>query len=415
MGGGAAGFFGAITCAEAMRGGGATVLLLEATAHLLSKVRISGGGRCNVTHACFDPRRLVEFYPRGARELLGAFHRWQPRDTVDWFEARGVRLKTEQDGRMFPVTDRSETIVACLQRAAAEAGVAVRTRAAVKAVVRREDGFAVELGDGERLSCRQLLLATGGGRSSAGFALARDLGHTIEPPVPSLFTFHIDDPRLKGLEGLAVENATLRAILPGEGAARRERLETTGSLLITHWGLSGPATLKLSAWGARAFAACDYRFELAVSWLGGRTLEAAREDLARARTGEHCRQRVANWNPWGLPSRLWERLTASAGVPADGVWAALSRPAAESLAQEAAAARFAVAGKSLNKDEFVTCGGVRLAEVDFRTLESRRCPGLHLAGEVLDIDGLTGGFNFQAAWTTARLAGEAMARCRRPR
>lgn len=440
-GGGAAGFFGAIACAEL---GLKRVLLLEATAHVLAKVRISGGGRCNVTHACFEPRTLAAHYPRGGRELLGPFHRWQPRDTVEWFESRGVALKTEPDGRMFPVTDRSETIVECLKHQAAKAGVKVHLQAGLRAAEKLPGGgfrlSVLTAGEAEPgiLTCRSLLLATGGTRGSAGFAIAEALGHAIEPLVPSLFTFHIDDPRLKGLEGLSVpaarltvEAASRRSPGPAGGGTRltveaatrrlptREsggtppprgiRLESEGPLLVTHTGLSGPAVLKLSAWGAREFAACQYRFKLSVNWSGERGRGEVRAALESARTGEHRRQRVANWNPIPLPSRLWERLAAAAGAAEGQVWADAPKALIEALAHQAAETEFAVEGKSLNKEEFVTCGGVRLSEVDFRTLESKRCPGLHFAGEVLDIDGLTGGFNFQAAWTTARLAAEAMA------
>lgn len=424
-GGGAAGFFGAIGCAER---GMSRVLLLEATAHVLGKVRISGGGRCNVTHACFDARELVGRYPRGARELLGPFHRWQPRDTVDWFAAHGVRLKTEADGRMFPASDTSATVVDCLTGAARSAGVTLRTLAGIRSATPAQGGFALELTGGERLTCRRLLLATGGTRGSAGFAIAESLGHTIEPLVPSLFTFHVDDARLKGLEGISVPAAQVTVAETGDGgeagaASRRSparssggtplprtgQLESEGALLITHGGLSGPAVLKLSAWGAREFAACNYRFGLTVSWIGRRSIAEAQRELEAARTGEHRRQLIANWNPFQLPSRLWERLAAAAGGGTAAAWASASNGLLQELARQTAAMELAVAGKSLNKEEFVTCGGVRLSEVDFRSMESKRCPGLHFAGEILDIDGLTGGFNFQAAWTTSWIAAEAMA------
>ncbi|HEY3757688.1 MAG TPA: aminoacetone oxidase family FAD-binding enzyme [Opitutaceae bacterium] len=398
-GGGAAGFFAAAQAAER---GLKRILLLEATTHVLSKVRISGGGRCNVTHACFEPKRLAGFYPRGGRELLGAFHRWQPGDTVAWFAARGVELKTEEDGRMFPVTDNSGTIVECLTRAVRSAGVELRLQAGVRrATARPEGGLNLEIGDGEPTTARSLLLATGGTRGSAGFGIAESLGHAIEPLVPSLFTFHIDDARLKGLEGLSVPAA--KVAVPGM------RLETTGPVLITHTGLSGPGILKLSAWGAREMAARDYRFPIVLNWCGAASPEDARRHLESSREGQHRRQRVANWNPFGLPSRLWERLAATAGASDGAIWANSSKPLIANLAQQVAAGEYVAAGKSLNKEEFVTCGGVRLSEVDFRTMESKRCPGLYFAGEVLDIDGLTGGFNFQAAWTTAAIAAEAMA------
>jgi len=397
-GGGAAGFFAAIACAESNPA--ARVTLCEALAQPLAKVRISGGGRCNVTHACFEPRELVRGYPRGGRELLGPFHQWQPRDTVAWFAERGVELKTEADGRMFPVTDESATVIDCLLAAAERAGVRLRTGTGVKGAERSGSGYRVLLAGGETLDCDRLLLATGGGKSSAGIAIAQHLGHTIEPLVPSLFTFHIDDPRLRGLEGLSVPDAETR--LPGT------RVVARGPALITHWGLSGPAILKLSAWGARELAAAGYRFSLAINWRAGATTAQVQADLAAGRTA-HPRRQISSWNPLGLPARLWERLAVAAGIAPETVWTSVSNAALQALALQVSAGEFAVTGKSTNKEEFVTCGGVKLAEVDFRTMESRLSPGLHLAGEVLDIDGITGGFNLQSAWTTGRLAGLAMA------
>ncbi len=408
VGGGAAGFFGAITCAEADPA--AKVILLEATAHPLAKVRVSGGGRCNVTHACFEPKELVKRYPRGARELLGAFHRWQPRDMVEWFAARGVELKTEADGRMFPVTDDSATIVECLQAAARQAGVELRTVCGVRTVTGRpppragaaplSPHFALTLSNGETLGCDRLLLATGGGRGSAGLAIAESLGHAIEPPVPSLFTFHIDDPRVEGISGVAAPDVV--TTVPGT------KLRESGPLLVTHWGMSGPAILKLSAWGARELAARNYEFTLGVNFAPPHTRESLLKELGTLRTA-HPKKQLGTWCPLGLPLRLWEKLLAAAKVSPTATWTGLSNDALGSLATQVVAAEFRVVGKSMNNEEFVTCGGVRLSEVDFKTMESRLCPGLHFAGEVLDIDGVTGGFNFQAAWTTAWLAGRAMA------
>ncbi len=420
IGGGAAGYFAAITCAEAL-GAAGEVTIFEATANPLAKVRVSGGGRCNVTHACFEPRELVKRYPRGGRELLGAFHRWQPRDMVAWLAERGVETKTEEDGRMFPVTDDSGTIVACLQRAAEQAGVHVRTSMGVRkveafhvagaagagdagagaaAAAPREPDFWLTLTDGTGLRCERVLIATGGNRSSAGFMIAESLGHTIEPLVPSLFTFHIDDARLIGLSGVALENATVS--VPGT------KLKESGPLLITHWGLSGPAILKLSAWGARELAGRNYEFPLIVNFAPPHTRETLPRELATVRE-KNARKQITTWSPLALPQRLWERLVTSSGIAADTPWSHVSNPALTKLGTQVAAGEFKVVGKSLFKDEFVTCGGVRLGEVNFRALESKVCPGLHFAGEVLDIDGVTGGFNFQAAWTTGYIAGRAMA------
>lgn len=397
IGGGAAGFFGAITCAEQ---GVKDVLILEKGSEVLTKVRISGGGRCNVTHACFDPRDLVESYPRGEKALLGPFFHWQPGDTIDWFARHGVELKTEADGRMFPVTDDSRTIVEALERAAREHGVTWRTKCGVRRVERDAGGrFKVETDSREDLEADFLLVATGGIRSKAARQPLEDLGHEVEPPVPSLFTFHIEDERIEGLQGLSVEGARVSA------AGR----QAEGPVLVTHWGLSGPAVLKLSARGARDLAARDYRFELGVDWSGGRSADELSEHFQVERS-RHGARRVASRSVVdGVPRRLWERLVAAAGIPEEARWAQLTREQAQALVDQVCACRFQVQGKSLNKDEFVTCGGVRLQDVDFRTMESRLVPGLYFAGEVLDIDGVTGGFNFQSAWTTGRLAGEAMA------
>lgn len=399
VGGGAAGFFAAITAAEAAPDLAVTVL--ERGPEFLAKVRISGGGRCNVTHACFEPAELIRHYPRGGRELRGPFHRFQPRDTVEWFARRGVELKTEADGRMFPVTDRSATIVDCLVAAARKAGVELRTGVGADAAVRRPaGGFAIRLVGGGALEADRLMLATGGCRGPAGGLLAEGLGHTLVPPVPSLFTFEIPDPGLKALAGLSAADAEVSV----PGTALRAR----GPLLVTHWGLSGPAVLRLSAWGARDLHARDYRFAVQVNWLADWSAERLAAEIDGRRREQGAR-RVANGPLGGIPGRLWEWLVRGAGLDAEARWSNLSRPATDALVRRVRATSLDVTGKSLNKDEFVTCGGVRLADVDFRTLESRVCPGLHFGGELLDIDGVTGGFNFQAAWTTGWLAGQAMA------
>ncbi|MDB6094254.1 MAG: hypothetical protein JWM32_1816 [Verrucomicrobia bacterium] len=404
VGGGAAGFFAAIACAEKL-GANGSVTLYEATAHPLAKVRVSGGGRCNVTHACFEPRELVKRYPRGGRELLGAFHRFQPRDTVEWFAARGVETKAEDDGRMFPVTDDSATIVECLTTAAARAGVTVITSLGVRKVEKlsraeASPDFWITLTDASTVRCERLLLATGGNKSSAGLVIAEALGHTIVPPVPSLFTFHIDDKRLEGLSGVSVENAATS--VPGT------KLRESGPLLITHWGLSGPAVLKLSAWGARELAERHYEFPVVVNFSPAHTRDSLVRELSGVRE-KNLRKQIATWSPLEMPQRLWERWVGASGIDPATPWAQVGNAALGMLATQVTAAEFKVVGKSLFKEEFVTCGGVRLSEVDFRTMESRACPGLFFAGEVLDVDGITGGFNFQSAWTTGWLAGNAMA------
>jgi predicted Rossmann fold flavoprotein len=311
-----------------------------------------------------------------------------------------MALKTEEDGRMFPVTDNSQTIIDCLMGAAQRAGVVIRTNCGVKTATRRAaGGFDLALMNGEPVACDRLLLATGGNRASAGFTMAEQAGHTIEPLVPSLFTFHINDPRLKELSGVSVEEAV--TAVPGT------QLKERGPLLITHWGLSGPAVLKLSAWGARELAERDYKFTLRVNWVPQLNVETARTALEAARAA-NPKRKVMNGCPVALPARLWEKLVPAAGIAPDALWAGIGNPPLRALAGQICEAEFAVDGKSMFKEEFVTCGGVRLAEVDFKTMESRLAPGLHFAGEMLDIDGVTGGFNFQSAWTTGRLAGMAM-------
>lgn len=412
IGGGAAGFFGAVTCASAHPY--AQVTLLEAGRQPLSKVRISGGGRCNVTHACFEPALLVQNYPRGSKALRGAFTRFNAKDTVAWFESQGVKLKTESDGRMFPVTDDSETIVNCLVKAAEDAGVRFRMGTAVKSIEPQhsrlsgeiEDAsrtpwaFEIELKTGEILRCDRILLATGS--NPQGYAIVKALGHKIESPVPSLFTFNIPDPRLQDLAGISVNNAQLR--LPEAGKTLKEQ---TGPLLITHWGLSGPAVLKLSAWGARFLHDHHYQTPLLVNWLPQYNEESLRQMLLAVKS-QLPRRQVTTSCPVPIPKRLWESLVASAGIGAEERWAEVSKKALNQLIQELIQGQYSIKGKGIFKEEFVTCGGVSLKEVDFKTMESRLVPGLFFAGEILDIDGVTGGFNFQSAWTTGWLAGQAM-------
>lgn len=399
IGGGAAGFFAAIHAATAACN--STVLLLEKSPVFLAKVRISGGGRCNVTHACFDPRKLAERYARGGRALIGPFHRFQPRDTIHWFEERGVRLKTEADGRMFPTSDSSETIIDCLLDAARACGVELRPGTGVESIERTGEGrFALTLKGGGRLVCDRVLIATGGVRSVSAARLATFGGHTVEPPVPSLFTFNIESQWLRRLPGVSVEDA--------EVSVPTTKLRERGPVLVTHWGLSGPAILRLSAWGARELHALDYQFPLRIRWLADQSDESVRATLQDRRETDPGRL-VANSPMDPLPARLWEQLVELAGIAPDTRWARLTREGRDGLIRLLLATEVSVNGKSLNKEEFVTCGGVHLREVDFRTMESRLCPGLFFAGEVLDVDGITGGFNFQAAWTTGWIAGHTMA------
>lgn len=398
IGGGAAGFFAAIASRSVDRLGRVTIL--ERGAEVLSKVRISGGGRCNVTHDQPDPAQLVRFYPRGARALRGPFTRFGPRETVAWFAQHGVELKAEADGRMFPVTDDSATVIDCLLRTAVEAGVDVRTRAAVTGLEREQNGtFTVSLRDGSQLQADRVLLATGG--APGPWQWAEELGHAIEPPVPSIFTFNITDDRLTELPGVSVPVARVRL----DGAKDWQE----GPLLVTHWGLSGPAVLRASAWGARLLHENGYRLGLTVNWLPELTAEELRSQFNSQRKSAG-RKTVLASGPDGLPGRLWRSLAAAAGAAEGQRWADVPNSLIAALVNQVNAGRFDITGKGVFKEEFVTCGGVRLKEVDFRTMESRLVPGLYFAGEVLDIDGITGGFNFQSAWTTGWLAGRALAR-----
>jgi predicted Rossmann fold flavoprotein len=399
VGGGAAAFFAALACAELRRD--AEILILEKTSQFLSKVKISGGGRCNVTHACFDERELTSCYPRGERALIAPFKQFQAADTVAWFEKHGVKLKTEADGRMFPTTDSSQTIIDCLMNSANEAGIELKSNCGVEGVAKKSGGgFELTLSTGEKLTCDKLLLATGGCRTLALGQLAVSLGHKLVAPVPSLFTFHIEIPWLRELAGVSLENV--------EVSVADAKLREHGALLITHWGLSGPVILRLSAWGARDLHAKNYRFTIQINWLPHLNAEKLAAILQTCRKMQPAKF-IVNTPLAKLPARLWEQLVLASGVARETRWAALSGAGQHQLIRQLLRTEFFVTGKSLNKDEFVTCGGVRLNEVNFKTMESKICPGLFFAGEVLDIDGITGGFNFQSAWTTGWLAGRAMA------
>jgi predicted Rossmann fold flavoprotein len=394
IGGGAAGFFAAITAAE--RHPPAKITLIEAAPQPLGKVKISGGGRCNVTHACFDPAALVLFYPRGQRALRGAFSRFQPQDTVNWFAQRGVQLKTEADGRMFPVTDRSQTIIDCLVQAAEDAGVKIWTGTTITNIVKIPNGFRLSSRAGSDWEVDRLLLATGS--NATGYRWAKELGHTIEPIVPSLFTLKITDPRLTDLAGVAVKTATVSLV--GD-----KKLTQTGPVLITHWGLSGPATLKLSAWAARFLHDQGYKGQLLVNWLPEVTADKLRSTILAVKT-QMPQKSIHSNCPVLLPQRLWVSLLNYCEI--DGLWAGLSNKKLDRLLQELQRGTFQINGKSPFKEEFVTCGGVKLGEIDFKTMASKICPGLYFAGEIIDVDGVTGGFNFQNAWTTGWLAGNSI-------
>ena len=397
VGGGPAGFFAAIRCAELNPK--LNVLIIEKASQTLGKVVISGGGRCNVTHACFEPAQLVTYYPRGGNELRGAFIRFQPKDTVEWFESRGVRLKTEADGRMFPVTDDSNTIADCLRESARKAGVGVELRTSLLEVERSSrGGFRLKVrqeANAFSLQTKKLLIATGSDRKILD--VIQSLGHTIIKPVPSLFTFNIKDKRIHGLSGVSVENVTLKM----------DTITTRGAALITHWGLSGPAVLRLSAWGARELFDKKYRAKLIVNWLDEYSFDKTLDILQHNKDWkENVRKKVASAPAFSqIPLRLWKQLVHFIG---EKNWGDVSKAELRRLAQELTAGEFEIQGKGQFKEEFVTCGGVSLKEVDFKTMQSRAVENMFFAGEVLDIDGITGGFNFQSSWTTGWLTGNAL-------
>ncbi len=392
IGGGAAGFMAAITAREVFPE--SEVTLLEKSGKLLSKVRVSGGGRCNVTNALESPALFAKNYPRGEKQLKKAFSQFSQKDTVAWFESRGVKLKAEPDGRMFPVTDSSQTVINCLMEAARKMSVRIETLFPVEGVKRRDEGFEV-FNARESAQFDRLVIATGGSPKAEGLRWVAELGHGIVSPVPSLFSFNMPDDPVRKLQGLAVAYARVRV--------QGQSLDSEGPLLITHWGMSGPAVLKLSAWGARLLAQANYEFNIAVSWAfpEAHIRSSLNEAIVR-----HPKKQVTNYNAFSLPGRLWDFLLNRAGLPATKLWGECGKKDINKLTEILMNDLYTVKGKTTFKEEFVTCGGVDLADVNSSTMESRVCPGLFFAGEVLDIDGITGGFNFQAAWTTGYIAGK---------
>ncbi|OAV44463.1 flavoprotein [Lewinella sp. 4G2] len=392
IGGGAAGFFTAIQRAHHFPE--EEITILERGKGVLEKVRISGGGRCNVTHACWDPRELVKYYPRGGKELLGPFNNFACGDTMGWFEDRGVPLKIEEDGRIFPTSDSSQSIIDCLWNTAKAKGIRVLTKTRlVDLSIPEEDGkWKVTSTAGEHVADR-LVITTGS--NPAVWKILKKIGHQLIDPVPSLFAFDTKDTRLRGLSGISLPWAQLHI----EG----EKLKADGPLLITHRGLSGPAVLRLSAWGARDLAPHKYNFKLVVNWLAMRPVdvEAALKDIQQS----EAKRQLGTRAQFDLPVRLWKSLVEAAGIPAEKKWAELSKQSRAALVVQLTAAKFNITGKSTNKEEFTTAGGVDLKEIDFRSFRSKVHPTLFLAGEVLDIDAITGGFNFQAAWTGGYLIG----------
>ena len=398
IGGGAAGFFSAVTLAQ--KNPDADISIFDSSKQFLRKVKISGGGRCNVTHSCFEPKELALHYPRGEKELKGAFYTWQPRDTVDWFEERGVQIKTEDDGRMFPVSDNSQSIIDCLHRQVIKNGVVLCEGIGVRSLLHEEEQFTLGFSNGMSKRFDRVCVATGSMKSSSLTTSLEKLGHSIEPLAPSLFAFDITDERLKELAGISLENVSVRVKSNGKSQ--------TGPILITHRGLSGPAILKLSAWEARQLNESDYQFEIELNWLGVRTESDLQTLFARMRN-QKGQQLVKTKLFEELPRRLWEKILSSVKIEGTLQWAQLPKKLEAQLIKELITATFQVRGKTMNKEEFVTCGGIRLKEVNFKKMESRVIPHLYFAGECLDYDGITGGFNFQGAWTTGYIAGTSMA------
>ncbi len=388
IGGGAAGFFTAINAVE--YNPKLKVIILERGKEVLNKVRISGGGRCNVTHAEFIPSELTQNYPRGEKELLGPFHTFMTGDTITWFEKRGVALKIEEDGRMFPKTDSSQTIIDCFISETDRLGIEIMLSQGVKSISKEDDFWKIETSSDVFLS-EKIVIATGS--NPKVWQMLKDLGHSLVPAVPSLFTFNIKDNRIADLPGLST-HASVK-ILDKQGKAI---LESQGPLLITHWGMSGPAILKLSAWGARLLEPLDYKFLIEVNWLDHISSIDAFEILKELKN--NGKQTLHKYAQFDLPKRLWQNLLKSAGIDEGLTWAEATKENLHNIATQLTASIFEVNGKSTFKEEFVTAGGVDLKEVNFKSFESKIHPSLFFAGEVLNIDAITGGFNFQNAWTS---------------
>ncbi len=398
IGGGAAGFFCAVNAARINPF--LKVIIIEKTGKLLSKVRVSGGGRCNVTHACFEIPALVKKYPRGLNFLKKAFYQFNTTHCIDWFEERGVKLKTESDGRMFSVTDSSQTVIDCLLKEANKYGIEILMNTEVKSIKSEEGKFILGLPGSGNITSDFVCVACGGYPKSSMFEWLTNLGHTIEEPVPSLFTFNMPGNSINGLMGISVEKASVKIV--------GSKLSDEGPLLITHWGMSGPAILKLSAWGARELADKNYHFTLIVNWIPSYNEQTLRDKWNCIRN-EHSIQKMVNRNPFSLPNRLWAYLLTESGTKEDLRWAELPAKEQNRLIKNLTAQEFEVKGKTTFKEEFVTCGGIKLSEIDPNTMQSKIIPNLFFAGEILDVDGVTGGFNFQHAWTSGWIAANSIA------
>jgi predicted Rossmann fold flavoprotein len=398
IGGGAAGFFCAVNAAR--MDPSLKVIILEKTNKLLSKVKVSGGGRCNTTHACFDIPELVRKYPRGQNFIKKSFHWFNTNNTIQWFAERGVQLKTEADGRMFPVTDDSQTIVNCLLKEADKYNVEISMQSEVTQISFSDNQFQLQTLNSKPQTASHICIACGGYPKTAMFNWLTKTGHHIEEPVPSLFTFNIPGNPITELMGVSVEKAGVKIM--------GSKLSGEGPLLITHWGMSGPAVLRLSAWGARELAEMDYHFSILINWLPDYREQDLRNDWPSFRE-EYAAQKTGNKNPFGLPNRLWLYLLTSSGIHPDTRWADIHSKEQNKLIRNLTGQEFAVKGKTTFKEEFVTCGGIKLSEIDPNSMQSKLVPGLFFAGEVMDVDGITGGFNFQNAWTSGWIAAKAIA------
>jgi predicted Rossmann fold flavoprotein len=397
IGGGAAGFFGAIQAAE--KDPGLSVLILEKSTKLLAKVKVSGGGRCNVTHNCFEPIKLSHHYPRGEKQLKQIFKKFHAKHTVDWFAKKGVELKTEEDGRMFPATNTSQTIIDCFLIEAERLNIKIETRKEVDKIVPATEAFKIICQDKSEFTAAQVLVASGGHSNFNAYRWLEQLGHVIHKPIPSLFTFNDSLKEFKDLMGVAVNRAEVK--IAGT------KLIQEGPVLITHWGLSGPAVIKLSAWAAEYLHRVNYEFTVLISWIGPVKEEEFRTTLAAIKT-QRNRQKVTTNALFGIPQRLWQRLCEMAEVEETKIWAELPQRNFNKLVEFIIRCPFHIKGKTTFKEEFVTCGGIDLKDIDPETLESKKVKNLFFAGEVLNIDGETGGFNFQAAWSTAYVAAGSM-------
>ncbi len=399
IGGGAAGFFCAVNAARLNPE--LEVVLVEKTSKLLSKVKVSGGGRCNVTHACFDIQEMSANYPRGQNFVKKCFHWFFTNDTVEWFKERGVELKTEKDGRMFPVTDNSQTIIDCLLKEANKYGVTIKMNREVKELLKEEEVWRIRFADQEELVTEFVCVASGGFAKSHQFDWIKNTGHSIEEPVPSLFTFNMPGNAVTELMGVSVESAAVKIM--------GTKLEEKGPLLITHWGMSGPLILRLSAWGARELTAMGHNFEIKVNWVPEYHQQSLMEKFRELRI-TNASQKLSSKNPFSLPQRLWNYLTEQSHIKEETRWGDLPSREQNLLITNLCAEPFSVKGKTTFKEEFVTAGGVRLNEIDPNTMMSKLVPNLYFAGEVMDVDGITGGFNFQHAWTSGWIAGTAISK-----